>query len=58
MLKKPTFEDLTKKIPDEKEPLRIEMPEKMKPMDYVVLGGILAFLLLNLVLVVSLFLPK
>lgn len=43
---------------DRKEPLRIDMSEKMQPMDYLVLGGILAFLLLNLVLVVSLFLPK
>ena len=34
------------------------MPGKMKAMDYLVLGGILAFLLLNLALVVSLFVPK
>lgn len=48
----------TKETPSKKEPLPIEMPGKMKAMDYIVLGGILAFLLLNLVLVVSLFVPK
>ena len=48
----------TKETHSKKEPLPIEMPSEMKAMDYVVLGGILAFLLLNLVLIVSLFVPK
>lgn len=44
--------------PKKTDPLPIDINVKMQPMDYAVLLGIAAFLLLNLILVVSLFLPK
>ncbi len=52
------LENKTTPTQDKNAPLPVDMNVKMQPMDYVVLLGIAAFLLLNLVLVVSLFLPK